>query len=70
VKSLTNNENPSVNLLQEACSGFPIAACDTKSCSESRLILKIVPEAGHECTVVHILEKIDQCERKKARTEI
>ena len=33
MKSLTNhnNENPFINLLQEAYSGFPIAAYDTKS---------------------------------------
>jgi hypothetical protein len=37
-KSLTNCENPSSNNpLQKACSGFPIAACDSKSCSVSRL---------------------------------
>jgi hypothetical protein len=29
MKSLTNCENPSGNSLQEACSGFPIAACDS-----------------------------------------
>jgi hypothetical protein len=36
MKSLTNhnNENPFINLLKEACPGFPIAAYDTKSCSE------------------------------------
>ncbi len=37
MKSLTNCENPSSNLLQRACSGFPEAACDSKNCSESRL---------------------------------
>ncbi len=33
-KSLTNSENPSYNPLQEACSGFQVAACDYKRCSE------------------------------------
>ncbi len=37
IKSLTNCENPSSNLFQGACSCFPEAACDLKSCSESRL---------------------------------
>ncbi len=38
IQSLTNCENPSSNIpLQKACSGFPIAACNSKSCSESRL---------------------------------
>jgi hypothetical protein len=45
-KSLTNCENLSSIPLQEACSGFPVAACDLKffskaacdpeNCSESR----------------------------------
>ncbi len=39
VKSLTNCESTSSNPLQSACSGFLIAACDSKSCSESRLWL-------------------------------
>ncbi len=34
---ITICENTSSNPLQKACSGFPIAACDSKSCSESRL---------------------------------
>ncbi len=33
----TNCENPSSNPLQGACFGFPEAACDSISCSESRL---------------------------------
>ncbi len=37
VKSLTNSENASSNPLQGACSAFPEAACEAKSCSESRL---------------------------------
>jgi hypothetical protein len=37
VKSLTNCENPSGTPLHEACSGFLIAACDSKSFSERRL---------------------------------
>ncbi len=36
MKSLIYRENPSSNPLQEACSGFRSAACDSKSCSESR----------------------------------
>jgi hypothetical protein len=36
-KSLTNCEIPSSNHLQRACSGFLIAACAFKSCSETRL---------------------------------
>jgi hypothetical protein len=36
MKSLTNFENPSSNPLQNVCSGgFPIAACDYKSCSRA-----------------------------------
>jgi hypothetical protein len=37
MESLTNCEHPSSNSLQRACSGFPIAACDSKSCIESSL---------------------------------
>jgi hypothetical protein len=37
MESLTNCDNPSSNSLQRACSGFPIAACDSKSCIESSL---------------------------------
>ncbi len=39
MKSLirTYCENPSSNPIQEACYGFPIFACDSKSCFESRL---------------------------------
>jgi hypothetical protein len=48
LKPLTNTENPSSNPLQEACSGFQVAACDSKkivlkavcdseNCAESRL---------------------------------
>jgi hypothetical protein len=37
MESLTDCENPSSNPRQEACSGFPIAAFDSNSCSESRL---------------------------------
>jgi hypothetical protein len=32
---INNCENSSSNPLQEACSGFPIAASDSKSCSKS-----------------------------------
>jgi hypothetical protein len=35
LKSFTICENPSRNPLQEACSGFSEAACDSKSCSEN-----------------------------------
>ncbi len=37
MKSLTNYEIPSSNLLQRACSGFLIAACVSNSCSVFRL---------------------------------
>jgi hypothetical protein len=37
MKSLTNCEISSSNPHQRACSGFPIAACVVKSCSETRL---------------------------------
>ncbi len=37
MKSLTNCENPSSNPLQGGRSGSPEAACDSKSCFESRL---------------------------------
>jgi hypothetical protein len=37
LKTLTNSENPFCNPLQESFSGFQVAACDDKSCSESRL---------------------------------
>jgi hypothetical protein len=40
---LTTSENPSSNFLQKACSGFQVAACDSKSCSEIHLcVLKNV----------------------------
>jgi hypothetical protein len=43
------------------------AACDFKSCSlKLAVILKIVPKAGHECT----LKKIDSLQLRKARTKI
>jgi hypothetical protein len=43
MKSLTNCEVLSSNPLQRACSGFLIAACAFKSCSETRLwFLKLV----------------------------
>jgi hypothetical protein len=35
MKLLTNCENRSSNPLQEACSGFQEAACDSKICSET-----------------------------------
>jgi len=63
LKSLTSN------FLQEARSGFPMPACDSKKLFSDRnspLILKIVPIAGYECSP----DKIDQWERKKARTKI
>jgi hypothetical protein len=37
LKSVATFENPSSNSLQEACSGFQVAACDSKSRSKSRL---------------------------------
>jgi hypothetical protein len=49
MKSRTNCENPSCNPLQEACFGFPIAACDSTNCSESRPVsLKNVPKTGRD----------------------
>ncbi len=41
MKSLTSFDNPSSNPLQETCSVFQVAACDSKSCSESRLFRKL-----------------------------
>jgi hypothetical protein len=38
LKSLANYENPSSNALQEACSGFQTAACDSKNCSVTLLL--------------------------------
>jgi hypothetical protein len=53
--------------LQEACSGFQIAACDFKSCSESRLgFWKLLRKPARTCTA----EKIEQGQRRKAGTEI
>ncbi len=37
MKSLTNSEIPSSNFLRTSCSGVLIAACVSKSCSETRL---------------------------------
>jgi hypothetical protein len=34
-ESLKNCENSSGNPLQEACSGFPKAACNSENCTES-----------------------------------
>jgi hypothetical protein len=36
-ETLTTVKNPYSYPLQGSCSGFPEAACDSKSCSESRL---------------------------------
>ncbi len=36
-KLLTNYENPASNRFQRSCFGFPIATCDSKSCSEGYL---------------------------------
>jgi hypothetical protein len=47
---------PFSNPLQRACSGFLIAACAFRSCSENPVIKIIVPKAGYERT----LEKIEQ----------
>ncbi len=41
MKSRSNCANPSDKPLHEVISGFPIAVSDSKSCSESRLWLKI-----------------------------
>jgi hypothetical protein len=49
LKSLTNSENPSSNPFQEACSGFQVAACDSKSFNRKLpVLLKIVPIAGYD----------------------
>jgi hypothetical protein len=60
MKSLTNCQNLSRHPFQGACSGFPIAACDSKSYSASRCDPEVVPKAGPECIL----------ERRKAGTEI
>jgi hypothetical protein len=57
MKSLTNCKNPSSNPFQEACSGFPKAACDAKFFFLKPII---------KCT----LEKINQEEQTKPGTEI
>ncbi len=47
MKSLTNSENPYSNPLQEACTGFQVAACDSrKLIRKSPAIMKIVLKAG------------------------
>jgi hypothetical protein len=58
MKSLTNCEkDPSSNPLQGACSGSPIAACDTKKFfRKPHVIRNIVLKAGHECTFLYIGE--------------
>jgi hypothetical protein len=48
--------------IEKACSGFPAAACDSKSCSESRCDPAIVPKDGHEC-------KLEKMEKGKDGTE-
>jgi hypothetical protein len=62
MKSLINSENSSSNPLQETCSVFQVAACYSKSCSESHLfILKLFQKPVRTCT----LEKVDQCQEGK-----
>ncbi len=58
LKTLTNSENPSSNHLQEAGFDFPVAVCDSKSCSESRLrFRKLFQKPAVTCTVlVHCRE--------------
>ncbi len=50
--SLINSENLASNPPQEACSGFQVAAYDSKSCSESRLwFWKLFWKPAMTCTV-------------------
>ncbi len=50
------------NPLQEACSGFPISACDYNSCSGSHMWpWKLFRKPAMTCT----LEKIDQWDRRE-----
>jgi hypothetical protein len=52
VKTVTNCENPFSNPLQEACSCFPKAAGDFKSCSKSQpVILKRVLQSTESAFV-------------------
>jgi hypothetical protein len=68
LKTLTNSGNPSSNPLQEACFDFPVAVCDSKSCSESRLCFrKVFRKPAMTCNCK--LEKTDQWQRRKAGTE-
>jgi hypothetical protein len=49
MKSLAKSENPSNKPPQEACSGFQVAAYDTKKLFRKQLvILKIVPKASYD----------------------
>ncbi len=57
MKSLTKFENPSCYPLQETCSGFPKAACDSK----------VVPKTGHECSGT--LEKNCLMKEKECRNK-
>ena len=64
-KSLTNYENPSNNPLQEACSGFQIAAFDSKKLfRKPPVIQKIVQKPAVTCTLEAITNdskgKLDQ----------
>ncbi len=47
MKPPTKCENTSSNPLQGACSDFPIAACECKSCSKAACDPKIVSKAGN-----------------------
>jgi hypothetical protein len=60
LKSRTTCENHASNHLEEVCSGIPIAACDSKSCSESRLgTWKLpIPKAVHEYTLENSTNEI------------
>jgi hypothetical protein len=60
--SLTYAENPSSKPLQEDWSCFQVAACDSKSCSKSRLwFRKLLPMTALAST----LEKIDHDSERK-----
>jgi hypothetical protein len=73
LKSLTNCENPLINPHQRACSSFPIAACDSKSCLKAVCDLRIVSKADHECTLEATNEsegKLEQIFDEAFRTSV
>ncbi len=48
---MKSSESPSSDSLQEACSGFPIAALTLKLVPKAACDYEIFPEAGFECTI-------------------